>query len=170
MPRRLLLVVAMMAAAVLGGSLRVAGFGVTDRLYAMQPSPRAAFDAGLTVPDPKPTVDLHVDVAHEASPATVQDALALCQGPVTVRFAGIGPTLLAEHDFCGGTWVLRLDPGEVVRLRGSDDAGTYRVTRRIKAVPKGSSAYVLEGMGDVVAQTCLPDGSTLRLVGLSRIG
>lgn len=169
MPRRPLGVGTVVVATVVGGVLQVAGSGVLDGLDAMQPASRSVFGAGMTRPAQPPEVDLDVEVAHSATPATVQDTLDLCQGAVTVRFAGIRPTLLAEHDYCGGTWVLGLDPGEVVRLRGSNDSGTYRVTRQIKVVPKGSSTFTLHGMGDVVAQTCRPDGSTMRLVGLSRI-
>jgi hypothetical protein len=167
MPRRLLGIGTVVAATVVAGLLQVTGSGVTG-LSALQPALRSAFDVGTMSAQPL-AVDLHVEVAHSATPATVEETLDLCQGPVAVRFEGIRPTLLAEHDFCGGTWVLGLDPGQVVDLRGSDDSGTYLVTRRIKVVPKGSPASTLQGMGDVVAQTCRPDGSTLRLVGLSRI-
>lgn len=167
MPRRRFGVGTVVVATVIGGMLQVTGSGVIAGLYAVQPAPPSA--AGTTMPTWPLEVDLHVEVAHSATPATVQDTLDLCQGPVTVRFAGIRPTLLAEHDYCGGTWVLGLDPGEVLRLGGSDGSGTYRVTRQIKVVPTGTSALALQGMGDLVAQTCRPGGSTMRLVGLSRI-
>lgn len=162
-------IVTVLVGAAVGGMLQVTGSGVADRLYAALPGSSSTFHPGMTTPAQPLEVDLHVEVAHSATPATVQETLDLCEGPVAVRFTGSRPTLLAEHDYCGGSWVLRLDPGEVVRLHGSVDSGTYRVSRRIKVVPKESSAFTLRGMGDVVAQTCRPDGSTLRLVGLSRI-
>ena len=88
---------------------------------------------------------------------------------MAVRFHQVRPTLLAEHDFCGGIWILRLVPGEVIRLAGGGIGGSYQVTDRIKVVEKGRSAAAIRGMGDVVAQTCRPDGTTLRLVGLTKV-
>lgn len=112
--------------------------------------------------------DRTVDVAYTAVASNMQRLLDRCDGPVAVTFDGIRQRLLAEHDYCGGRWVLGLDRGDVVRIEGGNIGGRYRAGE-IKVVRKGSSAGVLRGMGAVVAQTCRPDGDTLRLVGLSRI-
>jgi hypothetical protein len=155
MGRRLLLVTPLLVAATVGALLRV----------AEEPAPQ---DLASTAA-PVPRAELSVGVAHTAGASSLQSELDRCDGPVVARFAGIGPALLAEHDYCGGRWILRLRPGQVIRLSGSDVAGTYRVTERIKVVPKRTSSAALRGMGDLVAQTCRRDGRTLRLVGLSEI-
>ena len=156
MGRRLLLVTPLLVAVTVGALLRV----------AEEPGPQDLVNAAA----PLPRAELSVGIAHTARPSSLQAELDRCDGPVVARFAGVGPALLAEHDYCGGRWILRLRPGQVIRLAGSDVTGTYRVTGRIKVVPKGTSSSALRGMGDVVAQTCRRDGRTLRLVGLSEIG
>ena len=157
MGRRMLLLAPLLAAIFLGAVVRLADApsNSSDLEYAATPAP--------------PAIVLSVGVAHTASASTMQEQLDRCDGPVVVRFRGVRPALLAEHDFCGGLWIRRLVPGEVIRLAGGGIGGTYRVTDRIKVVEKGMSAAAIRGMGDVVAQTCRGNGSTLRLVGLSRV-
>lgn len=116
-----------------------------------------------------PQASRTVDVAYAAVPTTMQRLLDRCDGPVSVRFDGIRQRLLAQHDYCGGRWILGLEKGDVVRVYGGEIGGRYRVNGNIKVVRKDTSIAVLKGMGAVVAQTCRPDGDTLRLVGLSRI-
>jgi hypothetical protein len=121
----------------------------------------------------EPAIELRgsqsMSIAYYATPYTMQRLLNRCDGPVAVRFDGIRPRLLAEHDYCGGRWILGLERGDIVRLTNGSLTGRYKVNDNIKVVRKGTSAGVLRGMGAVVAQTCRPDGDTLRLVGLSRI-
>jgi hypothetical protein len=157
--------------------LHLAALGVTIAVatgLAVVPAPAfAPVTAPVAAPvdraSPLPRPDLTERVAHTARPGTMQRALDLCQGPVAVRFAGMRERLLAEHDFCGGGWIIALDEGQVVQLTGGGISGTYAVGRAT-VVPKGTSAGVIRGLGDVVAQTCRPDGKTIRLVGLSRLG
>lgn len=153
--------------------LHLAALGVTIAVavgIAAVPAPAfAPVAAPVDRASPLPRPDRTERVAGTARPATMQQALDRCEGPVAVRFAGMRERLLAEHDFCGGDWVIALDEGQVVRLIGGGVSGTYAVGRA-RVVPKGTSAGAIRGLGDVVAQTCRPDGKTLRLVGLSRLG
>lgn len=156
MGRRTLLLAPLLAALVLGAAVRLgeAPSNTADLEYAATPAPPAALSMGI---------------AHKARAATMQERLDRCDGPVVVRFRAVRPALLAEHDFCGGRWILRLATGDVIRLAGGGLGGSYRVTDRIKVVEKGKSAAALRGMGDVVAQTCRRNGTTLRLVGLANL-
>lgn len=119
--------------------------------------------------DVEPRASQSVSVAYYSAVSTMQSLLNRCDGPVSVKFDGIRPRLLAEHDYCGGRWILGLDRGDIVRISNGVLAGRYKVNGNIKVVKKGTSAAVLRGMGAVVAQTCRPDGDTVRLVGLTRL-
>ena len=127
----------------------------------VQPSVRRQLSA------PRSTRTEHVRYA--ATVSTMQALLDRCDGSVAIRFSGMAVRLLTEHDYCGGLWILHLDRGEVIEVVGGGIGGRYRVNGNIKVVPKGTSAYVLRGMGDVVAQTCRADCDTLRLVGLTEL-
>jgi hypothetical protein len=126
--------------------------------------PTATIEPGLELRASK-----SVRVAYYAGPYTMQRLLDRCDGPVAVKFEGLRQRLLAQHDYCGGRWILGLERGDTVTLSNGNLAGRYRVNGNIKVVRKGTSAGVLRGMGNVVAQTCRPDGDTVRLVGLSRL-
>ena len=121
MGRRTLLLAPLLAAIFLGAVVRLADApgNSADLEYAATPAPPAPLSVG---------------VAHTAKPSTMQEQLDRCAGPVAVRFHQVRPTLLAEHDFCGGLWILRLVPGEVIRLAGGGIGGSYQVTDRIKVV------------------------------------
>jgi len=135
---------------------------------SVQVAPRVQLSARMHVSAPRITRTEYVRYA--ATVSTMQTLLDRCDGSVAIRFSGMAVRLLAEHDYCGGRWILHLDPGDVIRVVvGGGIRGIYRVNRNIKVVPTGSSAYVLRGMGDVVAQTCRADGDALRLVGLTRL-
>jgi len=140
----------------------------------MQPSapkklsaPRVQPSARRQLSAPRITRTEHIRYA--ATVSTMQALLDRCDGSVAIRFSGIAVRLLTEHDYCGGLWILHLDRGEVIEVVGGGIGGIYRVNGNIKVVPKGTSAYVLRGMGGVVAQTCRADGDTLRLVGLTKL-
>jgi len=134
---------------------------------SVQVAPRVQLSARVQVSAPR--ITRTEDVRYPATVSNMQALLDRCDGSVAIRFSGMAVRLLAEHDYCGGRWILRLDRGEVIRVVGGGISGIYRVNRNIKVVPTGSSASVLRGMGDVVAQTCRADGDTVRLVGLSRL-
>jgi len=141
---------------------------------SVQVAPRVQLSARMHVSAPRrhvsaPRITRTEYVRYAATVSTMQTLLDRCDGSVAIRFSVMAVRLLAEHDYCGGRWVLHLDPGDVIRVVGGGIRGIYRVNRNIKVVPTGSSAYVLRGMGDVVAQTCRADGDTLRLVGLTKL-
>jgi len=156
MGRRILLLAPLLAAIFLGAVVRLAD----------APGNSADLEYAVT---PAPPVALSVGVAHTAEASTMQERLDRCDGPVVVRFRGVRPALLAEHDYCGGRWILGLETGDMIRVSGADIGGRYRVTDKIKVVDKGRSSAAIRGMGDVVAQTCRRDGTTLRLVGLAKV-
>lgn len=133
-------------------------------LPAAPTGPAATVEPGLELRASK-----SVRVAYYAGAYTMQRLLDRCDGPVAVKFDGLRQRLLAQHDYCGGRWILGLERGDIVTLSNGNLAGRYRVNGSIKVVRKGTSAGVLRGMGNVVAQTCRPDGDTVRLVGLSRL-
>ena len=109
-----------------------------------------------------------VRVAHTATLSTLQAKIDSCRGPVFTKYRTY-PGLIAEHDYCGGTYRLgRHAIGAQVRVTGPGVRnGLYRVVAR-KVVRKGSPFSVLNGMGHVVLQTCA--GNSLRLVGMVRVG
>jgi len=140
----------------------------------VQPSAREKVSAPRVQPSARrqlsaPRITRTEHVRYAATVSTMQALLDRCDGSVAIRFSGMAVRLLTEHDYCGGLWILDLDRGEVIEVVGGGIVGSYRVNGNIKVVPKGTSAYVLRGMGDVVAQTCRADGDTLRLVGLTKL-
>lgn len=153
-----LLAVLVAVAAVLLAGVQAGSSGPDDETRRVAGSPSLRLDVDKVVP-----------VSDSTGAATMQDHLDRCDGPVLVRFAGLRERLLAEHDYCGGRWILRLRADQVLRLAGDSVGGIYQVNGRTDVVPKGTSAGVIRGLGDVVAQTCRPDGRTLRLVGLTRV-
>ncbi len=94
--------------------------------------------------------------------------LDLCQGPVAIDLGEKYPTLLAEHDYCGGSaWMPKLAVGEAVALDGDGvEAGTYVVTS-VGHAPRGTARYSDLPVGDVVLQTCVSK-TQIVLVGLER--
>lgn len=97
-----------------------------------------------------------------------QSAVDRCAGPVEVTYPGATPQIV-QHDYCGGTWVLGLRRGEVIRFRGAT-VGTYVVNGRSRVIADGTPVTGVNGLGDLVAQTCIPGTQSIRIVGLSRVG
>src|SRR5688500_13863775 len=116
MTRRLGLLAPLLVAVLLGALVRLVGGGEDDA-GRCEPAAR-----------PAPRSSLSVGVADAVSPSGMQAALDRCNGPIAVTIRGVRPTLLAEHDCCGGRWIRRLDPGEVIRLAGGGVSGAYRVS------------------------------------------
>lgn len=115
---------------------------------------------------PPPAVSLVITIASIASPATMQSAINDCLGPVEIDW-GYFPTEIAEHDFCGGSAFSSLSTGQRVRVVGGGMPGVYVVNGQRRFAAAGSSADQLNGMGDIVLQTCVSDG--VILVGLDRV-
>jgi hypothetical protein len=141
--------------------------GLTTPANAYTPAVHATSPAAVTAAAHRvaPAV---VRVAHTATLSTLQAKIDWCRGPVFTKYRAY-PGLIAEHDYCGGTYRLgRHAIGAQVRVTGPGVRnGLYRVVAR-KVVRKGSPFSVLNGMGHVVLQTCA--GNSLRLVGMVRIG
>lgn len=91
-----------------------------------------------------------------------------CAGAVAATYPGV-PTQIVEHDYCGGLWVLGLRDGEHVRFTGAVN-GAYVVNGRRKTIRDGTAVTAATGLGDMVAQTCIPGSSqAIQWVGLTRI-
>lgn len=88
--------------------------------------------------------------------STHERALDACEGPVAVDIGPGRPTLVVEHDYCGGkTWIAPLRRGDVVQLDGVGvRPGLYRVTER-KLLTRGKSRVRDLPPGQVVLQTCV---------------
>lgn len=114
-----------------------------------------------------PSVALVVRVASVTTPATMQAAINQCHGPVEIDW-GFLPTEIAEHDYCGGSAFSALSAGQQVQVVGGSMAGRYVVNGQRRFAAAGSSAYQLDGLGDLALQTCVSGG--VILVGLDRVG
>lgn len=120
----------------------------------------------------RPNPVLVVRIASVVTPATMQSAINACQGPVEILWStdpfqwGSHPDEIAEHDYCGGTDFSSLAAGQQVQVIGGNLTGLYVVNGNRRFAGPGSSADLLDGMGAVVLQTCVPDGVVL--VGLDR--
>ncbi|MEO6605555.1 MAG: hypothetical protein ABIN55_08070 [Aeromicrobium sp.] len=91
-----------------------------------------------------------------------------CKGPVAVWLGEKRPTLVAEHDYCGGSaWMSKLKVGEAVKLDGKGvDAGIFVVTSLTYETRHEVTVSDLPE-ADVVLQTCLTQ-TRLVLVGMER--
>ena len=91
-----------------------------------------------------------------------------CAGAVEVTYPGVTPQIV-QHDYCGGLWVLGLRKGERVHFVGALH-GTYAVNGRRRLVRYGDPVTLAHGLGDLIAQTCIPGRNrTMQWVGLTRI-
>ncbi len=91
-----------------------------------------------------------------------------CKGPVAVWLGEDRPTLVAEHDYCGGMfWMARLKEGDAVKLDGKGvDDGIFVVTSR-KYETRNQVTVGDLPEADVVLQTCVTE-TRLVLVGMKR--
>lgn len=91
-----------------------------------------------------------------------------CKGPVAVWLGDDRPTLVAEHDYCGGMfWMARLKEGDAVKLDGKGvDDGLFVVTSR-KYETRNQVTVEDLPEADVVLQTCVTE-TRLVLVGMER--
>lgn len=126
-----------------------------------------------SAPVPQPTPDLVIRIATVATPDTMQEAINACQGPVEIDWArepwrwGLHPSEIAEHDYCGGSSFRALTTGQRVQVIGGDLGGFYVVDGNRRYAAAGSSAALLDGIGDIAVQTCVPGG--VILIGLERV-
>ncbi|MDR7086067.1 hypothetical protein J2X11_000906 [Aeromicrobium panaciterrae] len=91
-----------------------------------------------------------------------------CKGPVAVWLGEGRPTLVAEHDYCGGMfWMSKLKEGDAVELDGKGvDDGIFVVTSLTYETRNEVTVGDLPE-ADLVLQTCVTK-TRLVLVGLER--
>lgn len=92
-----------------------------------------------------------------------------CGGPVAVDVGEGRPTLVSEHDYCGGSaWMWDLGEQDVVELGGEGiDEGLY-VVSSLTYLPRKSGASVGDLPDtDAVLQTCV-SSSEMVLIGLEK--
>lgn len=91
-----------------------------------------------------------------------------CKGPVAVWLGEDRPTLVAEHDYCGGMfWMAKLKEGDAVQLDGKGvDDGIFVVTSLTYQTRNEVTVGDLPE-ADVVLQTCVTE-TKLVLVGMKR--
>ncbi len=91
-----------------------------------------------------------------------------CKGPIAVWLGEHQPTLIAEHDYCGGaSWMSKVKVGDAVKIGGDGvDDGIYVVTSLTYETRNEVTVGDLPD-ADAVLQTCVTDTS-LVLVGMER--
>jgi len=119
----------------------------------------------------QPYVDVKPDAALRLDHRGGQAQLDLCDGAWTLmeeyKTDGLLP-LWAQHDYCGGSQILRWKAGDKVSVEGS--SSTWQVTG-VLDVPEGSTLEKTRDMkGDLLLQTCHPRPSRdLRLVAIKEL-
>jgi hypothetical protein len=93
-----------------------------------------------------------------------QDAVDACAGGLTRWYENVdGKPYYPIHRGCGGTPILGLHLGDLVRI----DGATWTVTDA-RDVAKGSHYSAASGLnGQILLQTCYRDDSTMRIVALT---
>lgn len=122
-------------------------------------------------PTPAPEPDVSRTMHAAATLSTYTPPLDACRGPVAIDVEEEGrPTLVSEHDYCGGAaWIPALAQDDVVELDGPGvEAGLYEV--EVVDTHQRRQAYVedLRPEADVVLQTCISQ-SQLILVALTKL-
>ncbi|WP_332643981.1 hypothetical protein [Aeromicrobium sp.] len=159
MRRMIVLVVGVVALAV----IVVAGYRPTGNVAeaakasVVDPQPRPA-------PEPRFSRTTYGVTNLDGSDAMLDE----CKGPVAVFLGEARPTLVAEHDYCGGMfWMARLKEGDAVKLDGKGvDDGIFVVTS-LKYETRNQVTVGDLPEADVVLQTCVTK-TRLVLVGMER--
>lgn len=91
-----------------------------------------------------------------------------CKGPVAVFLGAHRPTLIAEHDYCGGaSWMSKVRIGDAVRIGGDGvDDGIFVVTSLTYETRREVTVGDLPD-ADAVLQTCVTP-TRLVLAGMER--
>lgn len=129
----------------------------------------AGFGEGVPTVITPPNSEFARTIVAEATIETVEKVIDKCRGPVSVVLGPTQPTLVAEHDYCGGSeWIPELGLGEAASLSGPGlEEGLY-VATEIKTVPRHGNATVADlPVTDVVLQTCISKTEMI-LVGLTK--
>lgn len=123
--------------------------------------------ARLSHLSPPPVPRLSRTMYAETNLANSTAMIDRCAGPVAVDLGSARPTLVAEHDYCGGSsWISQLVGGDAILLSGDGvDEGLYVV--RDLTYETRHSVYVYDlPVVDVVLQTCV---SKTRLVSVALV-
>ncbi|MEO6606823.1 MAG: hypothetical protein ABIN55_14565 [Aeromicrobium sp.] len=144
-------------------------------ITAQSPGPAALAnnmqDAEVSIvdpPRPAPKPRFSRTMYADSSLADSTRLLDECKGPVAVWLGEKNPTLVAEHDYCGGSgWMSKLKVGETVKLDGMGvDAGIFVVTS-LKYETRNEVTVGDLPEADVVLQTCVTE-TKLVLVAMER--
>lgn len=122
--------------------------------------------AEIARPAPEPRFTRTTYAATDLDGATA--LLDVCKGPIAV-FLGVNrPTLIAEHDYCGGSsWMSKVKVGDAVRIDGDGvDDGIFVVTSLTYETRHEVRVGDLPD-ADAVLQTCVTK-TKLVLAGLER--
>lgn len=97
-----------------------------------------------------------------------QDAVDACAGGVTYMPSVakyVHKPYYPIHNYCGGTPILSLDEGDLVLIDGVE----YQVVDSLD-VKRGDNATVIMDIdGDALLQTCYPNSSAMRVVGIEAV-
>lgn len=143
---------------------------ITVFVVAQSPSDDAAVATSAVVDPPRPTPEPRF--SRTTYGVTNLDGstamLDRCKGPVAVWLGEDRPTLVAEHDYCGGMfWMAKLKEGDAVALDGKGvDDGIFVVTS-LKYETRNQVTVGDLPEADVVLQTCVTK-TKLVLVGMER--
>lgn len=135
-------------------------FLVSDDKVAAAAPPAPALRESKPIeakPEPEPPKVAFSRTMYASSTATGFDPyIDACAGPVAIDLGGELPTLVSEHDYCGGSdWIPKVNVGDAVELKGDGvEAGIYEA-RSLKNAPRHVSTTQDLPAGEVVLQTCI---------------
>lgn len=115
-------------------------------------------------PEPRFTRTTYAATDLASSTALIDE----CKGPIAIWLGENRPTLIAEHDYCGGAaWVAKVRVGDAVKIDGDGvNDGVYIVTSLSYETRNEVTVGDLPD-ADAVLQTCVSD-TTLVLAGMER--
>ena len=91
-----------------------------------------------------------------------------CKGPIAVGLGAQRPTLIAEHDYCGGaSWISKVKVGDAVQIGGEGVGDGIFVVTSLTYETRNEVTVGDLPDADAVLQTCV-SASQLVLVGLER--
>lgn len=140
------------------------------RTVAPRPVVAAAAPAPAAPAAPAgPVIGKVIRIAEVAAPgAAAQAATDACIGPIEYQWGPI-PPIVVQHNFCGGTSMVNVHPGEIVQIVGGNISGLYQVGGLNYLPNTGLITQFLPSWGDVLLTTCVSATQEVA-VGLTRIG
>ncbi len=150
------------------GAVVVGAVVVTAQSPREDDTPVAVAAAGEPAPRPAPEPRFARTTYAATDLAGSTALLDKCKGPVAVWLGDQRPTLIAEHDYCGGAfWMGKVKVGDAVRIDGEGvDDGIFVVTT-LKYETRNQVTVGDLPETDVVLQTCISK-TRLVLAGLER--